>query len=76
MEKEPVEKKYEDEQGNIVIQTAPRIINNPDCDHYYQDDYLDNDGNQHCQCQYCIFGRLYNPNEAKIIDGKIVSLKE
>jgi len=75
LEEKPQEKKYEDEEGNKIIQSTPLLINNPACDHYYQDDYLDNDNNQHCQCIYCPMGRLYNPDKMKIIDGKLVSLR-
>ena len=60
--------------GDRVIKSYPQVINDVNCDHYYQDDYLDNDGHQHCQCQYCMMGRLYDPKNAKLVNGKVVEL--
>lgn len=74
-QKEPQEK-VEEQDGERVIKSIPRMLFDGNCDHYYQDDYLDNDGHQHAQCQYCPMGRLYEPDKAHLIDGKLVSLKE
>jgi hypothetical protein len=70
--------KYPDasEGSETVVKLIPKMVFDGKCDHKYVDDYLDNDGNQHCQCQFCPMGRLYNSKEAHLVGGKIVYLKE
>ena len=72
-EKEP---QYEPQDDEKIIEFSPKLINDPHCDHYYQDDYLDPEGRQHCQCLYCPMGRLYDLTQAELVKGKIISLEE
>jgi len=61
------------ENGEKVMFTEPKVVSG-DCDHFYEEDYIDPEGRQHAQCKYCWAGKLYKQEEYYITGGKLVKI--
>lgn len=51
---------------------TPEVIHAGPCDHYLVFHHQDADGMVNARCSKCHHGKLYNPHEEELTDGKLV----
>jgi hypothetical protein len=61
----------EEETKDEGIIHHPKVIFDGVCDHFYEDEVLDQEGYMVAHCTKCIMGIRYNPDEAYILNGRL-----
>ena len=70
MDKElPLEKQTDQEEAQ---DHSPKVMNDPDCKHYWVDGGLDPEGKGQASCKYCPMGRYFKIDETEVVDGRII----
>lgn len=68
-------KKFQEEQeeNEGVLIHEPKTVFDGVCEHYFVDEGIDSDGHGNAGCKKCPMGRMYNPKEMELKDGRLIT---
>ena len=70
------DKAYTNRDGEMILTTRPKVINDPNCKHFYVKQETDAEGKTNAGCKKCPMGRRFDPDKFEVRDGEILEIKK